>query len=837
MPKIFLSHSSANKEQVKKIYSKLVTSLGEESVVMDCFNFQEGRNTESEIIYNLDISDLFVIFFSNDALDSQWVHQELRIAESRIAKDRYYQICPIIVADKIKYDDERIPKWLRDQYNIQMIKSNKKIVDIILERYIEISRQKHNAIKDRQDLFVGRNSFLDDIERRIDDFNLPKPVALFASGLEGVGRRTFLKKSLIKTNLVKPTYPFSELAMERNESIEDFILKLIDLGFFEDEELEIKISEINELSFIEKKIALVKIISKLQEEGYFILIKDSGCIINQRGEIVDWFYDVVNSEDVKDKLIFLIASKFRYFSRTGDYNFHKIFAIKIPELEPQERNGLLNRYSKICDLILDREKLSFTSDLLSGLPEQVYYAVHKLKTIGWDKFKRESHSIIRFNTQKAELLLEDFHDNKKQLEFLALLCQFDSIGINYLFSIIARDNRKKEDYQNYLDTFLLQGICETVGTFQEYVRVNDSIKDYMIRSDYKINSKHRQLILDSVQEFISKIDENENYNVPELLFNLKISLKNNLNIDEKYIFPSIYLKTMNELYYSGRYKEVVFFADKALQRIDNYDDRMIFEIRYLLCLALAKLSKQNIEDSKLRFNEEVHNIDGPDHDFLYGFYYRQIGKYDKALERLNSSLVKRSNFSKAKREKVQVLIAMQDFPSALELAKLNYENYKNNPYHIQAYFTCLIKSDEPNKNKILQELIESMKLIKNKVSEEMTPRLQAQYFAFIENDYDSAIESIDEAIYINPDIQYATFIKFDIAEKFGDIEMMKSIISRFENSDLKSKYYNNYIYMNSLLISKIKNADEAKSYFCKNISNYTELAKERFLNRLDNNNK
>ena len=271
-----------------------------------------------------------------------------------------------------------------------------------------------------------------------------------------------------------------------------------------------------------------------------------------------------------------------------------------------------------------------------------------------------------------------------------------------------------------------------------------------------------------------------------------------------------------------------------MQRIDNYDDRMIFEIRYLLCLALAKLSKQNIEDSKLRFNEEVHNIDGPDHDFLYGFYYRQIGKYDKALERLNSSLIKRSNFSKAKREKVQVLIAMQDFPSALELARLNYENYKNNPYHIQAYFTCLIKSDEPNKNKILLELIDSMKLIKNKVSEEMTPRLQAQYFAFIGNDYDSAIESIDEAIHINPDIQYATFIKFDIAEKFGDIEMMKSIISRFENSDLKSKYYNNYIYMNSLLISKIQSIEEAKKYFKDNISNYTEQAKERFLNRLDN---
>ena len=835
MAKIFLSHSSSNKEQVKTIYSKLVTHLGKESVIMDCFNFQEGRYTESEIIYNLNISDLFVIFLSNDALNSIWVRDELNLVEKRIHKDKLYQICPIIIGDGITYEDKRIPEWLRNSYNIQMIKSNKKIVDIILERIAEISRQKHTKIKERQDLFVGRNSFLNDIEQRMDNFDIQKPVALFASGLEGVGRRTLLKKSLIKTNIVKSTYPFSEIVMERNESIEDFILKLIDLGFFEDSELDIKISEINELCFENKIKSLIGIISKLQDRDYFIVIKDNGCTIDHRGDIVSWFYDLVNSEEIRNKLIFLVASKFRYFPRNGDYNFHKIFAIKIPELEIHERKGLLNRYSKICNLELDREKLNYISDLLSGLPEQVYYSVHTLETVGWNKFQRNSQSIIRFNTQKAELLLADFRDDKKTLEFLALLCQFDSIGINYLMSIISNNPDHREVYQDYLDKFLLQGICETVGSFQEYIRVNDSIKDYILRSDYKINSKHKQNILENVQEFISKLDENDDYNVPELLFNLKASLINNIAIDEKYIFPSIYLKTMNDLYYTGKYKEVVVFADKALQRIDNYDERMVFEIRYLLCLALAKLAKQNTENIKSRFNAEVQNIDGPDHDFLFGFFYRQIGKFDKALERLDSSLEKRNNFSKAKREKVQVLISMQDFPSALELAKLNYENYKNNPYHIQAYFSCLIKSDEQNKNEILKELIESMSLIKNKVSEEMTARLQAQYFAFIDEDYDNAIDYIDRAISINPDIQYARFIKFDIAEKFGKIDMMKSIIRQFETSDLKSKYHNNYVYMNSLLISKIKNADEAKSYFCKNISNYTELAKERFLNRLDNN--
>lgn len=273
-----------------------------------------------------------------------------------------------------------------------------------------------------------------------------------------------------------------------------------------------------------------------------------------------------------------------------------------------------------------------------------------------------------------------------------------------------------------------------------------------------------------------------------------------------------------------------------MTRIDNYDDKMVFEIRYLLCLALAKLSKQNNRDNFVyisRFNAEVQNIDGPEHDFLYGFFYRQTGKFDKALDRLDSSLNKRNNFSKAKREKVQVLLAMQDFSSAMELAKLNYENYPNNPYHIQAYFTCVIKSDKSNKKEILKELIDNMDLIGNEVSKEMSSRFKAQYAAFIDENFSEAIIEIDKAISINPDIQYARFVKFDIADKFNELEIMKSILDFFEKPDLNVKHHNNYVYMKSLVMKRESGIDEAKKYFINNIKNYTEQAKERFINRLE----
>ena len=80
---------------------------------------------------------------------------------------------------------------------------------------------------------------------------------------------------------------------------------------------------------------------------------------------------------------------------------------------------------------------------------------------------------------------------------------------------------------------------------------------------------------------------------------------------------------MNDLYNFGKNNEVVQFADKALQGSSFMDQRIIFEIRYLLCSALAKLRKD-------RFKDEVMKIEGADHEFLFGFYYNAFdGRFQK----------------------------------------------------------------------------------------------------------------------------------------------------------------------------------------------------------------
>lgn len=73
MNKAFLSHSSAQKDFVRKVY-KL---LGASRCVFDECCFDNGKKIIDEILRGLQNTDLFILFVSNESLDSDWVQQEI----------------------------------------------------------------------------------------------------------------------------------------------------------------------------------------------------------------------------------------------------------------------------------------------------------------------------------------------------------------------------------------------------------------------------------------------------------------------------------------------------------------------------------------------------------------------------------------------------------------------------------------------------------------------------------------------------------------------------------------------------------------------------------------
>ena len=235
---------------------------------------------------------------------------------------------------------------------------------------------------------------------------------------------------------------------------------------------------------------------------------------------------------------------------------------------------------------------------------------------------------------------------------------------------------------------------------------------------------------------------------------------------------------MVELYEKQKdYSKVIEYAYIVLKSTSYIEEKLLFEIRYFLCMALAKRRDR-------RMLAEVQNISGADHEFLLGFYYRMTGNYERALEKLEHALAMRKNFSKAKREKVQVLINLERFEDALSVAKENYENDRTNPYHIHAYFLCLIKSDDPDSYKsILQELIDNLDKTTSDFGVELKGRCRALYEAYVNRDSEMAFAIIDKTVEESVVPIYALQDKFDICEKLHELEEMEKVIE--EISDLK----------------------------------------------------
>lgn len=95
MNKIFLSHSSNDKEYV----SYIANQFGKDQCVYDELCFEAGMKNLDEIFKEMNKTSIFVFFISETSLESKWVKKELSIADERLNHDpqKLSQIFPIII--------------------------------------------------------------------------------------------------------------------------------------------------------------------------------------------------------------------------------------------------------------------------------------------------------------------------------------------------------------------------------------------------------------------------------------------------------------------------------------------------------------------------------------------------------------------------------------------------------------------------------------------------------------------------------------------------------------------------------------------------------------------
>jgi hypothetical protein len=607
MIKCFLSHSSSDKSSYVR---HIADHLSRDSIIYDEMTFEPGMDPAEEILSNLEETSLFVIFLSNESLESNWVTKEIEIAKRLEELGTLKRIFPIIIDRNISYTDSRIPQWMKDTKNIQPILSHKVAIRRIKERIRELSKSIHPNLKEKDEIFVGRNDNEKQVEIRLDDFYKDPVICFFVSGLPGVGKKAFIRYVLKKSNVIKGYYNFPMISLEYSNSIEDFILKISDLGFYNLD------SNINLLkkSMDEKVDLAVNILQNLHKQNERILIEDHSVIIQPSGSIAPWFEQIVEKLKYTEYLTFCVVGKHRpYFSAIKSESF---YSQDIPELSKSERSGLLKRYSEFQELNLQRSDLIFFSEIFTGLPEQVFYAVDLIKGEGIFSARKKSHTIQEFASNRAKVILSDLEGFQEKLDLLYLISKFDFISYDFLFDIV--DEIK---FYPILEEFLFSSICEKLGSNGDYIRVNDVVREYILRNKFDTNKEFNEKLIKHVGDLL-KSDNFEDKDLSDINFAIQVALSQGGKTPEKLLIPSYFLKTIIKLYNTkgtANYKECIKLADRVLENAQYMDDLIIQKIYFIKCQTLARLK------DKTPFFENVKNV-------KEGEFKHEVRQFEKSYD-------------------------------------------------------------------------------------------------------------------------------------------------------------------------------------------------------------
>lgn len=768
MNRAFLSHSSKQKDLVRQV----ANNLGKANCVFDEFEFESGMPIFDEIKNGIGQSDVFVLFLSDDALNSEWVQNEITEVKNLIESGLDKQFYPILIDKSLNITiDKRIPTWLK-KYLLKPLTEHFLITKKIKQRLLEIRLDNNPTFKAKASLFVGRQDLFDQLETKIYSLTDNKPKSIIVSGFEGIGRRTFLKEAFLREKRIKEYYTPIYITLDTKDSIEDFILKLQD---YKGENTSEYLEQLAIIEYEQKVEEAKRLLVTVKNSNEYIFVIDSGCIVKPSKNLADWYLQIIDNEEFDNLFTLNIISRFRP-SNELIRNNKNIIHFNVSNLSEKDTQKLFVKYCTLLRLDLKSNQAQEILSVLNGIPSQVHYAVERIKDFGIIETLNKKDEIVDYGETQVYYIIESIRAKGTfAFDLLVLISNIDFISYDIVYSIAGRT----AEVDNLLEDFYISGVFDLVGANKEYIKVHYPISDYLTRSKAKINPNFKDALKDKIKIFIQDESVIKDFqDISELLHNVKGAIIEGYHLSDKYYIPSFVLKTIVEIYYLENYKNVISLIDKVLENTNRLDKDLVREFKYWLCLSLAR-------EKDSRFEVEVQNIEGADYNYLYGFYFRIKKQLDKAESYLRRALNKNANFQRAKRELVNVLLLKSNFNDALSMAKSNFENQKLNAFHIQAYFISITRKRYLSREdkEVIDELLKNIDRSYDFRAKEIASVMKGEYYYYVKNDTPNAIATLRECLDKNKSKHYPkkalndiykradmTLIVNELNSKHNDIE-------------------------------------------------------------------
>ena len=522
----------------------------------------------------------------------------------------------IIIDRNVKYAD--IPKWLQNTKAVIQTRPSQATRDIqhALITILDSSREKP---------YIGRQRLYNEFLQATSDISSPVKKIIILSGLEGIGRRAYLKR-VCKD--IYGLYLQPVIFIDHTKSLDDLYLHLLnetaDLGTRSNLSSELKV--FNGKTISDKISEIVNQLNILCSDNCIPCFVDKGGMLDDKGLYKPEYEEIISAFISKDNDYYLSIVHHRV-PILKDYAFqkHTIFQ-RIPALEQGESRLLLQQLIRRDSLKPKPETVEDILLFLDGYPPSFYFAITFSKEYGFDNLVADKSLLVDFKAKRFTKFVNDLKLTNHEWFILQYLCSEEMLPLSAISVAVDLSLEETAKYlRNLIDINLVVVIDDNFG-------INAPIRVAVFWAKGHMESKVYAKIKENLtKQFWSTDNAAPTIEIVDAtLHAVARSGSTDLDSYKDLIRISTIHRLAEESYHRKEYNEALEYAKRAENMGSNKS-----EIKAILFKSLVQLERWKKASEKL---EEIKEQGDRHAYYLTGFMLRKQKKFEKAIEAFKSAL-------------------------------------------------------------------------------------------------------------------------------------------------------------------------------------------------------
>lgn len=622
--KIFLSHSSSDKDIVGKVFNELGAGICH----YDIATFDPTGFLPEQIISALNESTHFVLFASAKALNSEWVKGELRSAFTNWMHSRTQKAMVFLMRDG---ERSAVPDWLQD-YVITEHPSPQHIACRILGEYDDQQRRPPSY----------RTDEVKNLEKKIAVEASKMPTCTLTCGTDGMGRKELINELFDRRFRNVPRRKILLYSESFDSDIDLYKSLKGAVALTTAKELLADINRLSSLTLAQRLDELSDLIVQACRSAQTIVLDASDSIFTDSGEIIDWLEKLIEILPPSNYPLLNITTIRRPNFIRDNIN-DKIALCYLEPLEKGDSSLLFDWWLKELNISLSSVMTEQILDHVTGNPKLIETSVRLIKTIPDASDIRNIKKFVFPDLERSasKLLACMANDNLSKL-MLSFTVDCGHINLSDLITTVSKvtgdePNATRDCYSNLVAYGFLQADSTSVKVPNFIARAAKSIgQKEPILTNLK---KCWAALADSISTIA--LDEETSISVINEACVLKLKLGTNSIIGiDSLILPSQCLRIARQSYDQNNFGLAYQLSERAFQsRLALTEDAAIEALRYCGMSAAREDEADKLHNTFQLFKQYPGNTRAQRiSEFIQGFDLRLAGKFDDALLHMERAL-------------------------------------------------------------------------------------------------------------------------------------------------------------------------------------------------------